>query len=172
VTRTSRVQREIQQRKPFASPSQEGTVGLLLTADRVRRALGRIVEPSGITLQQYNVLRILRGAGEEGLPTLDISQRMIEEAPGITRLMDRLEHKRLVRRKRCPSDRRQVLCWITAEGRELLGRLDGPMSAADASALSALSHADLEQMIRILDAVRAGLAPSKRSLGFIEERQA
>jgi DNA-binding MarR family transcriptional regulator len=166
------VQREIQQRKPFASPSQEGTVGLLLTADRVRRALGRIVEPSGITLQQYNVLRILRGAGEEGLPTLDISQRMIEEAPGITRLMDRLEHKRLVRRKRCPSDRRQVLCWITAEGRELLGRLDGPMSAADASALSALSRADLEEMIRILDAVRAGLAPSKKSLGIIKERQA
>ncbi len=161
MTRTSQVQREIRQRKPFASPSQEGTVGLLLTADRVRRALGRIVEPHGITLQQYNVLRILRGAGERGLPTLEIAARMIEEAPGITRLMDRLEQKKLVRRKRCPSDRRQVLCWIAPEGRELLARLDGPMAEGDATALRALPRADLDELIRLLDAIRSGLAVSK-----------
>jgi DNA-binding MarR family transcriptional regulator len=158
VARTSQVQREIRQRTPFASKTQECTVGLLLTADRVRRALGRIVEPHGITLQQYNVLRILRGAGEDGLPTLDIAGRMIEEAPGITRLLDRLEHKRLVRRKRCPADRRQVLCWITAEGLALLAGLERPMLAGDASALGTLPRADLDELIRLLDCVRSGLA--------------
>jgi hypothetical protein len=60
----------------------------------VTRRLAGVVEPHGVTLQQYNVLRILRGAGEGGLPTLEIAQRMIEHAPGITRLLDRLERKR------------------------------------------------------------------------------
>ena len=157
MTRASQVQREIRQRTPFVSRAQEGAVGLLLTADRVRRSLARIVEPHGITLQQYNVLRILRGAGDAGLPTLDIAERMIEEAPGITRLMDRIEKKRLVRRKRCPSDRRQVLCWITAEGRDLLSRLEGPMRLGDASAMGGLPSSDLDELIRLLDAVRSSL---------------
>lgn len=157
MARASQLQREIRQRTPFASRAQEGALGLLLTADRLRRSLARVVEPHGITLQQYNVLRILRGAGDGGVPTLDIAERMIEETPGITRLMDRLEKKRLVRRKRCPTDRRQVLCWITAEGRNLLARLDGPMSLGDAAALGSLPGNDLETLIRLLDAVRAGL---------------
>jgi DNA-binding MarR family transcriptional regulator len=156
----SQLQREIRQRKPFASRAQEGALSLLLTADRVRGALAGIVEPHGITLQQYNVLRILRGAGEGGLPTLDIAGRMIEKAPGITRLMDRLERKRLVRRKRCPSDRRQVLCGITEPGQELLARLDEPMRRGDVSALAALGSAEIQELIRMLDAVRAGLADS------------
>ncbi|HSN86827.1 MAG TPA: MarR family transcriptional regulator, partial [Thermoanaerobaculia bacterium] len=86
------------------------------TTDLVRRAIARLLEPYDMTPQQYNVLRILRGAGEEGIPTLEISDRMIEQAPGITRLLDRLEAKKLVRRQRCPEDRRQVLCWLTPEG--------------------------------------------------------
>jgi DNA-binding MarR family transcriptional regulator len=107
-------------------------------------------------LQQYNVLRILRGAGSAGLPTLEVSDRMIEQAPGITRLFDRLESKGLVLRQRCPADRRQVLCWLTAAGTELVERLDGPMNAADAGAVAALTPAELEQLIRLLDTLRAG----------------
>lgn len=149
------VQREIRQRKPFASRATAAVVGLMRTADVVKRGLARVVEPHGITLQQYNVLRILRGAGPSGLPTLDIAERMVEQAPGITRLMDRLEGKRLVRRKRCERDRRQVLCWIAPPGRRLLAVLDQPMEQAGRAALRALGGGELAALERALDAIRA-----------------
>ena len=104
----SQLQREIRQGKPFRSRGQEVVVALLRTADLVRRAVSQAVETHDITLQQYNVLRILRGAGDKGLPTLEIADRMIEHAPGVTRLLDRLEAKGLVRRERCREDRRQI----------------------------------------------------------------
>ena len=100
----SPIQDEIQQRQPFRSRGQEGLLSLLRTADQLKRHVASVVEPCGLTLQQFNVLRILRGAGGRGLPTLDIAERMIEQAPGITRLLDRLERKALVRRERCPRD--------------------------------------------------------------------
>jgi DNA-binding MarR family transcriptional regulator len=155
VKKASALQKELRQKLPFRSHAHEGTVGLLRTADLVRRALSGIVEPHGITLQQYNVLRILRGAGDTGIPTLDIVERMLEQAPGITRLLDRLEAKKLVRRRRCPSDRRQVLCWITSAGRELLAGLDEPMLAADGAVLGGLPGRDVQALIRILDKIRA-----------------
>lgn len=154
--RESAIQREIHQTKPFRTRSQEGVVALLRTADVVRRYIGRVLEPYGVTTQQFNVLRILRGAGPEGLPTLAIGERMIEEAPGITRLLDRLEAKALVRRERCPGDRRQVLCYATPAALELLGRIDGAMDHADEQGLGMLSDADKAELIRLLDAVRAG----------------
>ena len=81
------------------------------------------------------MLRILRGAGPEGLPTLEIAARMIEHSPGVTRLLDRLEARKLVRRVRCPEDRRQVLCHATEAARRLLAGLEGrwPMPAAGPS---------------------------------------
>ena len=152
----SAVQREIQQRRPFRSRTQEGVVALLRTADVLRRALARVVEPHGITLQQYNVLRILRGAGAEGLPTLEVGVRMIEETPGVTRLLDRLEKKALVRRKRCPQDRRQVLCFATPSALRLLDALEDSVSEADRRALAMLEPAELQALIVLLDRVRAG----------------
>jgi DNA-binding MarR family transcriptional regulator len=153
---TSAVQREIRQRRPFPSRAQECVVGLLRTAEVLRRALLRVVEPHGITVQQYNVLRILRGAGPEGLPTLEIGARMIEQTPGITRLLDRLENKGLVRRRRCPEDRRQVLCFATPAALRLVDTLDAPMDRADREALSALQVAELDALVGLLDRVRAG----------------
>lgn len=150
------LQREIRQNRPFRSLSQEAMLGLMRTTDLIRRAFGRVVEERGITLQQYNVLRILRGAGDSGLPTLEIGSRMIEESPGVTRLIDRLEAKEWVRRERCPHDRRQVLCWITGSGLALLESLDEPMAQADDRALSMLSADDKSHLIRLLDAIRAG----------------
>jgi DNA-binding MarR family transcriptional regulator len=144
----SAVQREIRQRRPFHSRSQEGVVALL-------RTVGRVVEERGITLQQYNVLRILRGAGDDGLPTLDIAARMIEHAPGVTRLLDRLEAKGLVRRKRCPRDRRQVLCHATPAALRLLAVLDAPMERADREALGMLDGSQLDTLIALLDRIRA-----------------
>src|SRR5882672_6880828 len=131
----SAVQEEIQQRRPFSSPAEEAVVALVRTADLLRRALTHLVEPQGITLQQYNVLRILRGAGAEGLPTLEIAGRMIEQAPGVTRLLDRLQAKALVRRQRCPRDRRQVTCRISAGGLTVLANLEKPLARASGALL-------------------------------------
>ena len=89
----------------FRSREQQALVGLLRTAEAVKRTLAQVIEPHGITPQQYNVLRILRGAGPDGLPTLTIGERMIEQTPGVTRLIDRLERKGLVTRTPCPRDR-------------------------------------------------------------------
>jgi DNA-binding MarR family transcriptional regulator len=156
--RRSRLQQEIRQTRPFRTPEQECLVGLLRTSDVVRRALARVVAPRGLTLQQYNVLRILRGAGAAGLPTLEITERMIEQAPGVTRLLDRLVRKGLVARDRGTTDRRQVLCRLTPTGDRVLAGIDTPILQADQACLGGLSSADVARLIRLLDVVRAGNA--------------
>lgn len=146
-------------------------VSLMRTSDLIRRAVGAVIDEQGITLQQYNVLRILRGAGEGGLPTLEIAERMIEQTPGITRLLDRLEIKKLVLRERCPTDRRQVTCRISAEGLRLLAGLDGPVAEAERVALSGLTPPQLQQLIALLDRTRNGLhaALAARRVEMTEE---
>jgi MarR family transcriptional regulator, organic hydroperoxide resistance regulator len=156
VPRESALQREIRQGKPFQSARQEAALALLRTADRVRRFLSRRLEDHGLTFQQYNVLRILRGAGPDGLPTLDIATRMIEEAPGVTRLLDRLEVKGFVKRVRCTEDRRQVFCTATPSALALLAKLDKPMHEADEEALSALPPPDVTRLIELLEIARRG----------------
>lgn len=151
----TRLQREIRQRRPFPSVAQEGVVSIMRTADLLRRRLAAELEPSGITVQQFNVLRILRGGGADGLPTLEVGSRMVEETPGITRLLDRLEAKGLVRRQRCPKDRRQHLCWITREGLDLLASLDEPVVLNSQEALKGLSRGEQSALVRLLDQVRA-----------------
>src|SRR6266550_7783512 len=147
---------EIKQQKPFPSKEQEAAVTLLRTADVIRRHLAAVISPRGITLQQYNVLRILRGAGGDGLPTLEIASRMVERAPGVTRLLDRLEAKAFVRRHRGPRDRRQILCWITPPGLALLEELDAPMRDGARAFMAPLGPRDLPAFIRLLDGLRAG----------------
>jgi len=149
---------EIKQRKPFESAADEAVVTLLATADRVRTALAQVVESHGTTLQQYNVLRILRGAGDAGLPTLDLAARMIEHSPGVTRLVDRLEARRLVRRVRCPEDRRQVLCHATASARRLLAGIDRPLAEAARGLFASLDDTRTTELVLLLDAVRATAA--------------
>jgi MarR family transcriptional regulator, organic hydroperoxide resistance regulator len=151
---------EIRQSRPFASPADEAVVTLLATADRVRTALAHVTEARGITLQQYNVLRILRGAGLDGLPTLEIAARMIEPSPGITRLLDRLEAKKLVRRVRCPEDRRQVLCHAAEAAHHLLADLEAPMAEAGLRILAHLDRSRTAELVRLLDTVRASATSS------------
>ena len=154
VRRPSALQRELSQSKPFPGPEQEGAVALLRTADLVRREVERVLEPLGITGQQFNVLRILRGARPGPLPTLEIADRMIEHAPGITRLLDRLEARALVKRERCRADRRRVLCSITPAGLELLRVADGPVHEAERLIVGRLRGARLTQLVRLLGIVR------------------
>jgi len=146
---------EIRQTRPFESPADEAVVTLLATADRVRTALSGVTEARGVTLQQYNVLRILRGAGPAGIPTLEIAARMIERSPGVTRLLDRLEARSIVRRVRCPTDRRQVLCHATEKARRALAQLDGPVAEASRRTLAPLDASRTGELVRLLDVVRA-----------------
>jgi DNA-binding MarR family transcriptional regulator len=149
------VQQEIRQRRPFESVAHEAIVALLRTTDVVRRQIAAFVEPHGITVQQFNVLRILRGAGADGLPTLEVADRMIEQTPGVTRLLDRMEAKELVRRQRCPRDRRQHLCWITPRGLAVLHKIDAVSQRAAEDVLKGLRTKDRATFVRLLDAIRA-----------------
>jgi len=153
-----RLQRELRQNKPFQSSAQEAVLGLLRSADLMRRLITGLVEPHGLTMQQFNVLRILRGAeaeGRDGVPTLDIADRMIEQTPGVTRLLDRLEGKGLVRRQRCPKDRRQHLCWITPKGLAILQKMDEVSMHANEELMKGLRAKERETLIRLMEAVRA-----------------
>jgi DNA-binding MarR family transcriptional regulator len=129
-------------------------LAILRTADVLQRRGAALLEPYGITSQQFNVLRILRGARPDGLCTLTIAQRMIEQAPGITRLIDRLEKKGLVRRVRSEEDRRQVWCRITPTGERLLARIDAPVEAFDRAAVAGLSLGDQDRLTALLALVQ------------------
>ncbi|MBI3792649.1 MAG: MarR family transcriptional regulator [Gemmatimonadetes bacterium] len=153
MPRTSRIQQELRQQRPFGSTAQEATIALLRTADLVRRRIADSIEGHGVTLQQYNVLRILRGAGGP-LPTLEIATRMIEQAPGITRLVDRMEAKGWVSRTTPAHDRRCVHVALTPAGAALLATLDPIVNANDVAALGPLSPAQAEHLIALLDAIR------------------
>jgi MarR family transcriptional regulator, organic hydroperoxide resistance regulator len=150
------LQQELQQRRPFGSRGQESVIAVLRTADLLRRRLSRVSEPHGITFQQYNVLRILRGAGEGGLPTLEIGERMVEQAPGVTRLLNRLEAKGLAARSRGEVDHRQVICRLTAKGRSLLVQLDPDMEGAAEGGVAMLRPEDETRLLELLAAIRAG----------------
>jgi MarR family transcriptional regulator, organic hydroperoxide resistance regulator len=159
--RSIAIQDEIKQTRPFRSSAEEVVVSVLRTAAVMQRNLAQVVEAHGITIQQYNVLRILRGAGDAGLPTLAIRDRMVEEAAGITRLLDKLETAGHVIRERSTPDRRQVLCHITPKGESLITSLDGPMDTANQRAGSNLDDEERAQLVELLGAVRAGLTATR-----------
>lgn len=146
----------IKQTRPFRSRVHEAVVSLLRTANVLERRLDAATLVEGISGQQYNILRILRGAAGP-LPTMEISERLVQQTPGITGLLDRLETKGLIRRERCAEDRRRVLCQATREGLAVLKRLEGPVAALDRSTTEVLSERDQERLVRLLDRVRDGL---------------
>jgi DNA-binding MarR family transcriptional regulator len=148
---------EIKQTRPFASKTQEAVVALLRTAHLLRRRVDAIVAAEGLTSQQYNVLRILRGA-KAPLPTMEISERMIETNCGITRLISTLEEKELIRREQWAGDRRQVLCQITPAGLRVLERLDESVDFIDHDPLSTLSGRQLDDLLESLAEIRQRLA--------------
>ena len=161
-TATARaLQEELVQSRPFHSLRAEVSVSILRTAALIERHFAQVVARSNVTVQQYNVLRILRGAGDQGLPTLVIRDRMIHEAPGITRLLDKLEQAGLAQRDRTSPDRRQVFCRITAKGREVLSTLDEAMRAADDTAIGPLTDDELQELLDLLEKVRANHRKSK-----------
>lgn len=156
--RASAVQAEIGQSRPFRSTGQEATVALLRTASVISRIMSRIVEPYGLSLAQYNALRIIRGAGNPGIPTLAIRERMLDQGTTITRLLDKLEAAGYIERERSLPDRRQVICRASTEGKALLDEVNPLIDDADDEVMASLTPRRLEQFIELLDDIRAANA--------------
>src|SRR5262245_8184085 len=130
---------EIKMKRPFAlPPEQEAMLNILRTADQLQIRFSRLFRQYGLTPQQYNVLRILRGEGQ-ALPILEIASRMITVVPGITGLVDRLQLAGLVERKRCDQDRRVIYVAITPRALEILAEIDAPLNALHREVLGHLT---------------------------------
>jgi DNA-binding MarR family transcriptional regulator len=146
--------------KKQSQPARSTTYSTLLsTADRIKNVFETVCAPFDITGQQYNVLRILRGAEPHGLPTLTIADRVIEKTPGITRMIDRLESKGLVAREIRAHDRRCVYCRITKKGLKLLKLLDEPVEEFNRAAFRGLTAKELGELVRLLLKTRSTHQP-------------
>jgi MarR family transcriptional regulator, organic hydroperoxide resistance regulator len=152
-----KIYEEIKQNKPERRPGQAAVMTIFRTADVLRHAVERSLSVFGLSNEQYNVLRILRGAGENGLPTLEISSRMLSRSPNITRLLDKLIAKKLVRRSRPKEDRRVVIVSITPQGLELLAHLDGVVDSVFNN-FPPITKAEMETLVNLLDRIREHMA--------------
>jgi DNA-binding MarR family transcriptional regulator len=151
---TSKLQDEIKQSKPFESLEAEVFLNLARTTDVLARGGEEILKLAGLSYTQYNVLRILRGTGAQGLCCREVAERMVTRDPDITRLVDRLERRGLVARSRDSSDRRVITVRISAAGLKLLKALDGPMAETNRKLLSHMGRSQLRQLVELLEAVR------------------
>lgn len=154
------IDREIRQTRPFTSLQQQVLVNLLRTCRAVEESWAQYLKRTeGISQSQYNILRILRGARPHPARISEISERMINRDPDVTRLVDRLIKQGLVRRDRDTEDRRVVLVEITPAGLALLQRLDGPVDRYVHAAMAGLTPAQLHELDALLNEVRAGIQP-------------
>ncbi len=142
---------EIKQTRPFRSKAQETAVAVLRTASAVRRRFEAEAQKEGLTLSQYNVLRILRGAYPEGYPRYEIIDRLIRRAPDVTRLLDRLERQELVERVRSSEDRRLSITRITKGGLALLDAIEPERVAVQNELASRLTEDDLRELARLVN---------------------
>ena len=154
ASQASGLQAELRQTIPFTSREQEAYLSLLRTADALQAQVEAKLKEFGLTGTQYNVLRILRGAGSEGLPCSEIGERMITRDPDITRLLNRLADRGLVERSRARHDRRVIYGRITTEGRKLLGEMDRPVEKWNREMLMHVGQERLKQLIDLLEVVR------------------
>ncbi len=162
------LQAELKQNVPFTSREQEAYLSLLRTADALQAQVEARLKEFGLTGTQYNAMRILRGAGPEGLPCREIGERMITHDPDITRLLNRLEDRGFVERTRAKQDRRVIYGKITAAGLKLLRKLDDPIEKHGREILHHVSQEKLKQLIELLELVRGGEASHRRDAGDAE----
>jgi DNA-binding MarR family transcriptional regulator len=148
---------ELRQSKPFPAPEEELYLSLIRTADMLQRQVNDLLKAAGISHAQYNVPRILRGAGGDGLPCGEIGARMVTRDPDVTRLLDRLVQRGQVERGRGAGDRRVVSARITAEGLSVLERLDGPIVELHKAQFGFLKE-EATRLIEELERVRSHLA--------------
>jgi len=152
------LQQDLKQKKPFRSLQQEAYLSIVRTSTALTDGMEDLLKPSGISATQYNVLRILRGSGADGLCRNALRDRMLTRMPDMTRLLDRMEDAGLVMRAREGEDRRMVLTRITEKGRRLLDELDAPVLALHKRQLARLTDAQLRSLSDLLTLAREGAA--------------
>ncbi|MBA3853448.1 MAG: MarR family transcriptional regulator [Gemmatimonas sp.] len=146
---------ELRQQKPFGSLAQEAFLSIARTETLLREGIERLLEPYALTLTQYNVLRVLRGAESGGLCRNEIRDRLVTRMPDVSRLLDRMEDAGLIHRVRSTEDRRQVNTTLTPKGRKLVNELDAPMAKAHEKQLGHLDAKQLKTLIDLLALARA-----------------
>lgn len=147
---------ELRQEKPFTSPYQEAYLNLVRTAAELHDAFEAMLRAWEISETQYNVLRILRGAGRAGLCRNEIRDRMITRMPDVTRLLDRMEEAGLIVRERSDEDRRLVNTTLTRKGRALVDSLDDVVAAEHERRLGHLTRSQLRTLVDLLTLARQG----------------
>ena len=150
------LQEELKQTVPFSSREQEAYLSLLRTSDALQSRVEAKLKDFGLTGTQYNALRILRGAGADGIPCSEIGERMITRDPDVTRLLDRLQKRGLVERSRGKQDRRVIYGRITGAGLKLLREMDAPLEKHGREILRHVSQANLKLLIDLLEQIRGG----------------
>jgi len=149
-----RLEREIKQTKPFRSLEEEASLNIQRTAAVLGHAGAELLKDDRLTGAQYNVLRILRGAGAAGLACREIGDRMLNRDPDVTRLLDRLAVAKLVTRQRESADRRVLIAKITREGLGVLAALDGRVGGLHVKNLGHLGRKKLQELIELLESIR------------------
>ena len=150
------LQQEIQQTRPFDSQEVEAYLNLVRTHETVMRPVSQFFQEYGLTQTLYNVLRIIRGGGEQGVTCTQIGERIITRVPDVTRLVDRLTKAKLVRRVRNKDDRRVVELFLTAKGTALLSKMDAPLTRLHQENFSHMNARELSTLIRLLTKMRQG----------------
>jgi DNA-binding MarR family transcriptional regulator len=148
------LQRELKQTRPFARPETEALVSVMRTAAVIEHAVGEALRPFGVTMTQYNVLRILRGAGEAGLCGRDVGERLVSKVPDVPRLLDRMSEMGLIRRERDERDRRHVTARLSPEGAGVLEAADPVIEALERRHFATLGEAGMRSLVDALALVR------------------
>ncbi len=151
---TGKLQDEIHQTKPFARKSSEALLSILRTATVLEHEQNEALRPHGITNTQYNVLRMLQGAGKSGLCGRDISDRLISKVPDVSRLLDRMEELDLLSRERDAGDRRHVTARISPKGRRLLIQATPDLEAVEHKRFEGIGHRTVAALVSALEKVR------------------
>ena len=153
---SGKLAKEIRQTKPFALREEEAFLNLGRTFEYLQQHVADLLKEYDLTPTQYNMLRILRGAGPDGVTCSQAAERMISPDPDITRLLDRMEKTRLIVRERSKEDRRVMITRITADGLTLAGRIDEPLAALLKRYIGRVPAKKLKGLIEVLESLRAG----------------
>lgn len=152
----SRLLDELKQSRPFARLASEAMVSVLRTAAVLEHAIGEALKPFGLTGTQYNVLRILRGAGASGLCGREVGQRLVSQVPDVSRLLERMAEQGLIVRERDENDRRHVTARITPAGLALLDEVEPRLAEVERARFDGLDEARLRELVDVLATIRLG----------------
>jgi DNA-binding MarR family transcriptional regulator len=147
------IRERIQQGRAFPSLASEAIISLAVAAEHLDQVTEAVCQRHGLTGDQYNVLRILRGVHPEGHPRCEVARRMIHRSPDVTRMLDRLCRQGIVSRTRNSEDRRESIATITRAGLALLERVDPDLEQAHAELTAPLSEPELRRLSRLCDAL-------------------